>query len=126
MGVELSKFQDELREFTVWYAIALSRHMADPAKPYKEHPDHVLNPSKYRALTALEPGEDFPDDLYQSVFSQYKFRLRGKSLMNLLIRNTNSRKGLPRHTTSGLIEYVATRPGENLERVAKKVEELIA
>lgn len=115
-------FHQELQAFVGWYALALTRHLADCSNPISLHPKHVLNPAQLPVLTALLPGEVFPTPLRDQLLAQYGRLLRGKSLMNLLLYCTNRRAGQPSHSSTGLMESVAIRPGPNLQRVAHLVE----
>ncbi|WP_157659780.1 hypothetical protein [Burkholderia ubonensis] len=121
VGTEVGKFQTELGLFIDWYALALTRHLASASNPITLHPDHVLDNTQRPGLVALQPGEAYPTDLKNVLVREYGRLLRGKSLLSLLIRNTNTRVGQPKHTDTALIEMVAARPGPRLQRTAEAV-----
>lgn len=125
VGAETARFQGELEEFVEWYALALTRHLADPSAPITLHPEHVLDQKLRPQLLALKAGEVYPQGLESDLLGDYMRLLRGKSLLALLIRNTNSRAGQPKHTDRALIEMVAARPGARLMRTAEVVERVI-
>lgn len=126
VGTDLHKYKLELDDFLDWYALALSRHMTNQSEPISLHPDHVLKPSERSNLLALRAGEIYPKSIRASLSSDYRKLVRGKSLLSLLIRNTNSRKGLPTHTDKGLLEIVASSPGTLLITLTAKVETALA
>jgi hypothetical protein len=125
-GTEVTQFKKELCDFVEWYALALTRHISDPTKPIKMHPNQVLNPTIRPSLLALELGEIYPLSARQTILADYKRLLRGKSLLALLIRNTNSRPSQPNHTDRSLLEMVAARPGQKLTRLSSMIEALFS
>lgn len=122
-GTECTKYGVELAEFIEWYALALYRHMRDPQQPIALHPEHVLNLSQRPNLLALLPTEIYPTELHDLITLNYQRLLRGKSLLALLVRNTNYKGREPRHSNSALLEAVAVRPGALLDRLYQSVEQ---
>lgn len=125
VGAEVVTYKTELKDFLDWYALALSRHLASPSDPIAHHPEFVLNPTERPSLMALRTGESYPAALRAAISSQYGMLVRGKSLLSLLVRNTNTRPGLPRHTDKALLEIVAARPGDLLTKISKAVEAVL-
>jgi hypothetical protein len=123
-GTDIPRFRSELNDFVDWYALALTRHLSDPAKPISTHPQKVLNPTLRPALLALEPGESYPVNTKTAIMADYKRLLRGKSLLGLLVRNTNTRPGQPNHKERSLLEMVAARPGPKVIRLSSAFEAL--
>ena len=126
IGSEAETYKAELNDFLDWYALALSRHLANQSDPIAHHPDHVLDPNERPSLMALRTGESYPTPLRTTLSSQYGRLVRGKSLLSLLVRNTNTRRGLPRHTDKALLEIVAARPGALLGRISNEIEAVLA
>ena len=126
-GVEVGKFEAELRRFVDWYALALARHLVNNSKPISLHPKEVLSAARYAALTTLGAGETYPTALRDQVLHDYQRMLRGKSLFALLIEHTNSRGGgKPRHTAEALIEAVSLKPGPLINRFRNSISQLFA
>lgn len=125
VGAELARFRRELDQFVEWYALALSRHLAGASFPIARHPEQVLDPAQRPALLALNRGEAYPAALKAALLADYQKLVRGKSLVALLIRNTNSRPGQPRHNDKGLLESVAARPGPLLTQITAKASVLM-
>lgn len=119
-------FRQDLATFLDWYALALARHLADCRNPIALHPEQVLDPTQLPTLLALLPGETFPTAMRDRIHHEYARLLRGKSLMGLFLRTANRRPGQPRHTSTGLMEMVAVRPGPNLQRITQFVEERLS
>ncbi|WP_097065693.1 hypothetical protein [Nitrosovibrio sp. Nv4] len=124
-GQEVAKFSSELESFVEWYSLALSRHLNGSNHLISLHPDHVLNPVQRPALLALCAGEQYPDALRQQMLVDYQRLLRGKSLIALLVRNTNYKGRQPHHSDRALLEMVAVRPGPLLQLVSSQVEAAI-
>ena len=113
----------ELADFIEWYALALYRHLRDPTYQIALHPKQVLDLSQRPTLLALLPTETYPTELRNSVTQDYQRLLRGKSLLDLLVKNTNYKGREPRHSNSALLEAVAVRPGALLDRLYRIVEQ---
>jgi hypothetical protein len=90
------------------------------------HPKQVLDPAHKPTLLALEPGESYPTSMKTTLLADYKRLIRGKSLLGLLIQNTNSRPGQPKHTDKALLEMVAVRPGAKVTRLFNAIEALFS
>lgn len=122
-GEERDKFNTELDDLIKWFSIAISRNLNGITTEIKHHPNHVLNPDYYSNLIQLDPTESFPNDLYKDLKNEFKKKLRGKTLLNLLIRNTNYKGREPKHTDNALLESVAIRPGFLINKIKKEIEE---
>ncbi|AOY01608.1 hypothetical protein BJP62_14790 [Jeongeupia sp. USM3] len=121
VGPEVARYKAELNDFLDWYALALDRHLADQSNPIALHPERVLSLAERPSLMELRAGETYPAPLRASLSSEYGMLVRGKSLLSLLVRNTNTRIGQPKHTDKALLEIVAARPGELLTRLSDEV-----
>jgi hypothetical protein len=119
---ETSRFTTELKTFVEWYSLAIDRHLKDRAVAISLHPNHVLDPARFSALVALADGEKYPAALRQRVHDQYATVLRGKSLMDLFIRNTNYSGRVPRYSSQVLLEIVSVNPGTLLQKITSQVE----
>lgn len=118
-----NRYEAEINVFVEWYALALSRHLADSTCPIALHHDYVLNPVQKPALLALQPAESYPNALRQEILNDYGRVLRGKSLFPLFIKHTNAKGRGARHTNSGLFEMVAVNPGALLKDLLRRVEQ---
>lgn len=116
-GAALTNYKEELKTFLDWYALALSRHLTNQEEPISHHPERVLESTDRATLTTLKPDESYPTALRARLNDNYRVEVRGKSLLSLLVRNTNTRRGEPRHTDKSLLEIVAARPGALLAKI---------
>ncbi len=120
-----NRYEEEIKIFVEWYALALSRHLADSTCTIALHHDHVLNPAQKSALLALQPAESYPNALRQEILNDYGRLLRGKSLFPLFIKHTNAKGRGVRHTDSGLFDMVAVNPGALLKDLLSRVEQCL-
>lgn len=125
-ATECARYAAELVDFIEWYALAVNRHLGDRTQPIALHPDHVLNPAERPKLLALNPGETYPTELRDTIANDYQYLLRGKSLLAILVRNTNYKGREPRHTHNALLEAVAVRPGVLLNQLYERVEQFFS
>jgi hypothetical protein len=118
---ERQVFERELKDFVSWYAIALSRHFIDKNESIKLHPHHVLDSNCFSSLVSLRHGECAPQALFDKIRSDYPRLLRGKSLLDLLVRQTTSPKRKPSHNSLALLELAAVNPGPLLQKIESNV-----
>jgi hypothetical protein len=119
---EEKNYQDDIKNFIEWYALALSRHLIDRSHSISHHSNHVLGPERQFLLT-LEHGEKYPNELKNDVLSAYQRLLRGKSLMDILLRQINRTGRDARHNSAALFEIVAVNPSTLLNKMITKVAE---
>jgi hypothetical protein len=108
---ESSCFREDLNRFVEWYALALNRAVEGRASNLKTHPNEILdNPERFGQMTAREVGEAYPDALREAILQDYQRMVRGRSLVQLLLRQL-SRPGRPaRHNYNSLLEtWVAAK-----------------
>ena len=118
---ERDEFHEELATFLSWYAIALTRHLNNPIEKIDLHPNQIFQGDGPDAFLSLRDGESFPDDLCQDLKDNYAKLLRGKSLINLLVRQTTRPGRHPSHKPLTLLEFVAAQPGQYLLLIQDRV-----
>lgn len=121
LGAERQAFEKEMENFVSWYAIALSRHIAGESENIGLHPNHVLDSRFFSDLASLRHGESNPQALRDEILSDYQRLLRGKSLINLLVRQITRPGRQPSHKSLALLEMVAVQPGPLLQEIETKV-----
>lgn len=104
-----SGFSNDLSKFVKWYAYALTKHQANAEYSIKTHPNEILK----------EPEVDVSQDRYaasffESIFTDYKMKLRGKSLFGILLRNVGP---TAKFNDIALLSMVAIRPGALLDKL---------
>lgn len=112
-AAEKQTFLDELKEFSRWYALAVSRGGMDLGA----HPSRFLDDaSEFARMTQLNPAEIYPHELYDKIVGDYAKLIRGKSLFELLLRRMHP--GRPaRHNKKALMEMAAITLGPRIKRL---------
>jgi|LauGreDrversion4_2_1035121.scaffolds.fasta_scaffold477669_1 hypothetical protein len=123
---ERDRFHEELSTFLSWYAIALTRHLDNPIEKIDLHPNQIFQGDCPVAFLTLRDGEAFPDGLCQELKDNYAKMLRGKSLINLLVRQTTRPGRRPSHKPLTLLEFVAAKPGQYLLSIEDRVSRCLA
>ena len=122
---EKDRFSDEARRFTRWYALALSRHLANDDEGISNSPTDVLQ-SKEREeeFCATRISEVFPEQLYKEILGDIEMRLRGKSLIALALRQLASNGRSPKYSKHALMEQCTVRWGPLLGGTRDKLREI--
>ena len=123
---ERAQFRANLELFVKWYALALSRHLADGNTSIAVHVNHVLDPIAGPPLFELAPNEQYPDALRAGILDEYERRVRGKSLLDLLLKTMDYKGRKPRHNKLALMEMAAVRPGALLSRIRSELVRALA
>ncbi|HBB7252476.1 DUF4435 domain-containing protein [Escherichia coli] len=121
---EKDKFNTELELFLKWYTLSLVRNRVHNQEniSYREHPNKVLDDQDfYEKSIKLNEGEDYPDNLYSKIHSEYHHMLRGKSLLSLLIRIFSNRDEGAKYSRQQLIEFGASRKSVNYQRICNSI-----
>lgn len=119
---EIARFDEELEKFIYWYAIAFNRHLKNGENGIDNHPNDVIN--NYVTLTKLNEQEAYPEDIKFKIKEDYKNLLRGKSLINLLIRNISYSGRNVKHHSKSLMELVGINPGPLISSIYERVEKI--
>lgn len=123
---ERQSFSEELDKFLHWYALAIERHIAHGDESIKNHPNHILdNAAEFEELTRLGTQEKFPAERLDTLKADYKSLVRGKSLVQLAIRQLSYKGRRTRHSESNFLEYAAVHPGPLIGEIFKKVEDAV-
>lgn len=117
---EARVFKHELSLFIYWYALALFRHTqshdGEDLCSYREHPNNILD-NNYDNHISLNKEEIYPEELRKDIEDNYKLKLRGKSLIYLLMRRLSSKNRIPKHNHKQLMDIAAARKGNNYIRL---------
>lgn len=121
--IEQQRFTEELRCFLTWYALALERNLTTGDEEIKIHPNQILdNQDEFSRLTTLKQDESFPQARLNSLSINYESILRGKSLMQLAMRQLSYTGRAVRHSDKSFLEHVAVNPGPLIGRIIGCVE----
>ncbi|HEA3289566.1 TPA: DUF4435 domain-containing protein [Pasteurella multocida] len=121
---ERSQFDSELEYFIKWYALAIDRNVnnrksnEDEKYSFRHNPNKLLDDKRfYIQETMLIKDEAYPRTLRDSILSNYKTDLRGKSLLGLLLRQLSKKDRKTKFSIYQLLEIGAARKGENFQRL---------
>lgn len=120
---ENATFRAELERFVYWYALALDRCLKGADQKIDLHPNHVLDQgADSAALIQLDANETYPEALRIEILADYGRKLRGKSLLDLAIRQLSYAGRQVRHHHLSLMEMTGARPGALIARLHQHVE----
>lgn len=123
---ERVRFLMELQQVNRWYALAVSRILNGIDCRLDVHPNELLDtPGRFNDLTALSPGEEYPEPLFDSVIGNPDKLLRGKTLFAVSMRQLNRIGRAARHHHHQIMDQAAARGGPLLNDIAAKVERVL-
>ncbi len=113
-------FEAELSVVINWYCIALKRKLSGAPDKIDHHPNVICDNHTARAkFTALNLGEEFPSELRDEIAASVWDLLRGKTLMDLLIRQLRG------YNNRILLNIGAANSGERLVRIIERVSSVV-
>ncbi len=111
-------YHEELKRFLKWYALSVSRNLSGTNTPIDTYPGILIdNEDKYTQLTTLEDKENYPDELFETIYKDYAKLTRGHSLMSVLLRHIAATGRRPQIHHQILLEIAASQPGPLLTRI---------
>lgn len=119
---ERRTYFDELEQFIDWYALILHRKLSGRGGMISLNPNQVLCPHQHPILMQLDACEVYPAPLRQDLRRDYLRKVRGKSLLGLLIRQLSATKRAVKHNSKTLIEMAAVRPGTHLQAIVSSID----
>lgn len=116
---EDDQFRRDLQRFLEWYALALTRHLANSEVPLSVHPAALLDdPARFAADMQLLAGESYPQAELEALQAAYPRQLRGKSLIALLMRQLSKKGRVVKHSAKSLLEHGSVAEGVFYKRIA--------
>ncbi len=120
---ERSQFESELERYLQWYSLAVERKILNGDESIKNHPNHILDaPDEFQKLTKLNEGETFPEQRHKAVKDDYQNLIRGKSLIQLAMRQLSYKGRAVRHSDSSFLEHAAVNPGPLIRTIFTNIE----
>lgn len=116
--MSLSEKNDFLAEYELllyWYSIVVSRLLDGKFGELDIHSGRIVAGPEKDEFRRLHPGERFPSDLHEAIQSDNFRSIRGKNLLDLVLRQLSSSKRGVKHTRLSLFEHVRARPGQRLQ-----------
>lgn len=125
---ELDRFKSDLELFIKWYALAVDRNVnnrkstCDEKYSFRHHPNKLLNDNSfYEEECILIENETYPTELYNSILDEYEIKLRGKSLLGLLLRYLSEKNRKTKFSVYQLLELGAARKGNNFQNLVSQL-----
>ncbi len=116
---ELIQFSRELQEFLTWYSAVSYSHLLGNSVEYKIHPNKILANKDWERELNLA----IPEDLRSTIRRDYKFIVRGKSLIALALRQLSHSSRPAKHSYRSLLETVLVVNAGLVAKRFKKIQE---
>ncbi len=124
---EKARFAQELDALIHWYSFAAAKMLASEPSSISEHPAQVLNENgclnEQYMICIGYLGRN--DELYELIMGNYKYLLRGKNLINLVLRQLSHRRREIKFGRDQIMEIGAARQGPNMKRITCEIPELM-
>lgn len=111
-------FEKEMQKFARWYALSVGRNLSGRGSSFRTNPNKVLDDEEfYNAENQLLKGENYPDLLFEKIYSNYPKLIRGKSLFSLLLRQISAHNREIKFGAKQLMAVGAARRGPHFQRM---------
>lgn len=122
MPGEIPIFKEELSIVIKCFVVGLARILDGRPGVISFHPNQMLDHVDQReAALSLSAGETFPEHLCLQVTAEYRRLLRGKTLLQTLVRQLARPGRAAKHHTHALMETVAVNRGALLNNLFANV-----
>ncbi len=118
-------YQGKLQKVVRWYSININRLLRGEEAKIDLHPSYVLNKNQYLIITGLKEQEEFPQEIYDLVISDYKRFLRGKTLLDLIISHMRECEYQKEISVDAFFDIASARPGTLLSASFSRVKALV-
>lgn len=119
---ERMRFDADLREFLRWYAFAVGRLLEGNRVAIDHHPEKVLKDSQPRTDFLADVEYNEPEQvLYDDLILNYRRLLRGKSLMQLVMRQLSYGSRRVKHQNDALMEICSISGGLNMAAIISAI-----
>lgn len=105
---EKARFVSELGQVCRWFSCRVARRLAGEDVTIADHPNQILND--------LTTDED-----PMQIEADYVVRLRGKTLIELAVRQLSGSGRAAKHSKRSLMEMAASVHGRNMRRIEDKI-----
>jgi hypothetical protein len=123
---EKQEFNSELLQLIHWYSFAVARILSGLASSIKDHPNRILDQSgnldrTYMASIGFTEKDERIFDLVQN---DYRRLLRGKNLVELIMRKLSARDRVAKFGRSQIMEIGASRRGPHMQRISSEIRDI--
>ena len=119
---ELKSFSEDIRRFITWFSLAINRFISGQEEALDTSPHKVLDETAFAQLTTLKPGEIYPQDVFEIINSDYARFVRGKSLWQVISRQTARKGRVVRLNDKSFMEIQSANRGPLLSGLYQKIE----
>ena len=124
-GAERGNYEQDLNAFLYWYALAISRKLRGVDVDLSIFPKLIIDDyAEEKIYTILEPGEIYPEALFDQISLEYDKYTRGHSLVNIWLLQTAAKGRAPQINHRSLIEFASAQRGERLQKIYSDVEKI--
>ena len=117
-------FFTHLKRYMKWYALVINRHLNNNNTDALDvvAANFLSDINIENSLCTPIAGENFPQDLYHSLLSEYDTKIRGKNLLDMAVWFLNNKKPSGIFNKNAfLIQISTTQRGQNLNRIFDSV-----
>ena len=126
-GVERDRFRSDVHVVAEWYSFCVSSMLSQKEAPISEHVNHILDDGKLSSTFMSQSGFTGKDDtIYYQTIGDYQRLLRGKTLLELLVRQLSETSRPVKFGYKQLMEIAATRNGAHYRRVTGALDSLFS
>jgi hypothetical protein len=115
---ERAMFDRELEIVCRWHARRVAKIAQGADERIRDHPNQILNVGAPDISTEPKDVQTW----YLTLLTGFSSKLRGKTLMQLLIRQLSASNREAKHSYNSLIEVAAVRPRHNLSRIESSIQ----
>ncbi|AHG76323.1 hypothetical protein X808_18030 [Mannheimia varigena USDA-ARS-USMARC-1296] len=111
-------YKSDLDKYIHWYTLAIYRlNEYDRNLEIAKHPNEIIN--NFEIFNENKYLENYPNELKAKIRQAYPLSIRGKSLIDLFLRNA---KG---HSIISIFDSIAARPGEKINSLFENVKSIV-
>ncbi len=119
---EEKKFEDEILYFSMWYSLEVSKALQGIECSLKCFAGQILDGERNIFDSDLD-ADIAAKELHELIRSDTAKLLRGKSLLQIALRQLARKGRSAKHTDKGFLEHAASANGDLFARIAREVRE---
>lgn len=115
-------FEVEQEKFIRWFSYAVHQHRLGDAIAYQSHPNRVLDNGLHSTqIDQSLKDRTYPFDFEKEISSDPLQKVRGKSLLALILRQLSKKGRNPKHSALSILEIAVAARGTHLARIVSDV-----
>lgn len=119
-------FNQELGMFVDWYSLAIKRFIDHGNQSIKDHPNKILDDlHRYNELCKTSDEEIYPEEIKELISGNPILKIRGKSLLDLALRQLGKpSRNVVHKNSKTFFDFAAANPGENINKIFSDVKRI--